>query len=75
MFLFLIAQQRPYPAHPKFDSNGTRLGSLPLLDISIKMQDEAGKAYVEMPVSGSRLLLRYCLNKWRFLKFFIAQHI
>ena len=34
--------------------------------ISIKMQDGAGKAYVEMPVSGSRLLLRYCLNKGRF---------
>ena len=35
--------------------------------ISIKMQDGAGKAYVEMRVSGSRLLLRYCLNKGRFL--------
>ena len=68
MFLFLIVLQRPYAAHPKFDSNGTRLGSpkFPLPD-RIEMQDGAGKAYVEMPVSGSRLLLRYCLNKGRFL--------
>ena len=62
MLLFLIVLQRPYPAHPKFDSNGTRLGSL--YQSRCKRN---GKAYVEMPVSGSRLLLRYCLNKERFL--------